>query len=794
MLARLVARVAPPLFLIGLILCCFRALVAMPAGLIVDADRPSIDTHLRGVAPTVGNDLTRQYLPRLIMHARELQTFGRLPAWDDTGFGGRPLIGNPQAGLFYPPVWIAWWIGHPAGLGWLTLAHLVWAAIGVHVLGRASGLSIYASILAAGCVTTCPYVLLQASEGHYPHLWTFAWYPWAFWAMLKIVVHNWRLGLLLAPILTLAYLAGHAQEWFYLIIAIAAWGLIEVFRSIKRGDKHVALITILALLAIIGLALSMAAIEIVPVMLCQPWTLKGAAHTISEAGAYHITALNMLQWLDPRALGGSADYLGDHNAWETQLGVGLPVVLLGIMATLWSRDCPRVKAWLALLVVTTWIAAGLRFGLFAAAYYFLPGMDRFRVPARVLFLANLAAGLLAGFGFDAVLRGRAKPRSQINLAIIWSFCALAIGLILITTITLPISQKSKLLQALMNVAHDRMAWFMLFGTSLLATRSHRRVLVLLGFPLLILADRVDFAWRTIQISPIERFLDSDPISLALPNEPGNSFRIRADDSIFDDAHAFQAGLIKTNCYDAFQLQHAADLYETLYPMFENRPFLDKVGPMSEAIATYRRRVRQAVLDRMAVAYIIATKSDNSWPMLASGRWKRQTYAVMSNATCLPRAYVVPCASPLPEQPQAVLSAMCQMNPRETVLMRTDPLETVTSERQPFTPATWSSMDPDHVIIHVQTYFPGLLVIADTWMPGWTATVNGRPAYVHRGNHSQRIVAIPTSGFHEIQLKYTPPGLQLGTILSGLSLLVWIMLYVAAQLRSRGSLGSAMPFA
>ena len=35
------------------------------------------------------------------------------PLWDGTGFGGRPMVGNPQAGLFYPPVWLAWWSGAP---------------------------------------------------------------------------------------------------------------------------------------------------------------------------------------------------------------------------------------------------------------------------------------------------------------------------------------------------------------------------------------------------------------------------------------------------------------------------------------------------------------------------------------------------------------------------------------------------------------------------------------------------------------------------------------------------------
>ena len=39
------------------------------------------------------------------------------------------------------------------------------------------------------------------------------------------------------------------------------------------------------------------------------------------------------------------------------------------------------------------------------------------------------------------------------------------------------------------------------------------------------------------------------------------------------------------------------------------------------------------------------------------------------------------------------------------------------------PAEWLSHDPDVVTIRVETAAPGLLVVGNTWMPGWTATVD-----------------------------------------------------------------------
>ena len=322
MLRRIVSGVAPPATLVLVILASFASLVADPTGLIVDPHWASVDTLIRGVNTSVGNDLTRQYLPRLVVHARELREFGRLSSWDDTGFGGRPAIGNPQASRFYPPVWPVWWLGRPAGLGWLTLAHLFWGGLGVIALGRASELSLFTSLAASICVQLCPYVILQAYEGHYPHLWTFSWYPWAFWATLKLRNGHWRCALSLAPILALASLAGHAQEWFYLVISLILWvgadlvGKVVKSRSgtVAAGSVKGSMVRSIALLVMIGLALGMAAIEIVPAARCEPWTLKRARHTMAEASAYHIEGINLLQWMSPTALGGPTDYIGPHNA------------------------------------------------------------------------------------------------------------------------------------------------------------------------------------------------------------------------------------------------------------------------------------------------------------------------------------------------------------------------------------------------------------------------------------------------------------------------------------------------
>ncbi len=74
--------------------------------------------------------------------------------------------------------------------------------------------------------------------------------------------------------------------------------------------------------------------------------------------------------------------------------------------------------------------------------------------------------------------------------------------------------------------------------------------------------------------------------------------------------------------------------------------------------------------------------------------------------------------------------------------------------------------------------PGLLVVADSWMPGWTARVDGVPVPILRGNHAQR--SDPTSptrpahdrdgllatGIHSRLCDHGRVGIDLGSIVCG----------------------------
>ena len=89
-------------------------------------------------------------------------------------------------------------------------------------------------------------------------------------------------------------------------------------------------------------------------------------------------------------------------------------------------------------------------------------------------------------------------------------------------------------------------------------------------------------------------------------------------------------------------------------------------------------------------------------------------------------------------------------------------------------ATYQEETPEDVRIAVDAPAPSIVVVRNSYDPGWTATVDGRPAPVLATDYLMQGVAVP-AGRHEVRLVYRDPDITRGLALGAL---VWLTLLLA----------------
>jgi hypothetical protein len=88
------------------------------------------------------------------------------------------------------------------------------------------------------------------------------------------------------------------------------------------------------------------------------------------------------------------------------------------------------------------------------------------------------------------------------------------------------------------------------------------------------------------------------------------------------------------------------------------------------------------------------------------------------------------------------------------------------------------------LIEARAEGPGLLVVAESWDPGWTASLDGRQAPLLRANHAQMAVTLGP-GLHRAVLRYHIPGLPAGLGLAALGVLLLLGMW-ARERRATGA--------
>ncbi len=338
---------------------------------------------------------------------------GQVPLWSPSLQAGFPLFAEGQIAALYPlNVMFYRLLPVEYALSISILLNFAWASLGMYILVRASGFRIPSALLAglvfgrSGFMTAhLPHVSLVAVA---------AWLPWLilfqqkYW-QAKVNGTSTRVWFLAICISTgLQLLAGYPPIALLNIAAFVLFGMVNPFLRQSRLNKPVrdwitnsllhsseaAFITLLSILLGVGIA----AIQLLPLAEFAGLSGRGQEVGIAFFTSYSLDPSALTQLLSPFW------YLGQPSAANMEFWAYLGVLPLALafLAPLARRDT-RTWTLLSLALISLFLALG-GFNPVYNWLYYVPVFDRFRAPARFLFLFTFAAAFLAATSFEELQR------------------------------------------------------------------------------------------------------------------------------------------------------------------------------------------------------------------------------------------------------------------------------------------------------------------------------------------------------------------------------------------------------
>jgi hypothetical protein len=164
-------------------------------------------------------------------------------------------------------------------------------------------------------------------------------------------------------------------------------------------------------------------------------------------------------------------------------------------------------------------------------------------------------------------------------------------------------------------------------------------------------------------------------------------------------------------------------------------------------------------------------------------WKKDGWQAYENTRAFPRAFFVDTYVLLTD-PQIIIDTMFDnsTNLRNTAVLEEQPSNlTQNSDTSGDSEATIIKYDPSRVSIKTSSDRNRLLLLSDTYYPGWKASIDEIPTKIYRADFALRGVVVP-AGNHTITFVYAPVSFTIGAITSLITFLALLTYSVVITMR------------
>jgi hypothetical protein len=698
-------------------------------------------------------DMRDVFIPLETFFQQE-QRSGRLPTWDPNVAWGFPVLAAAQLGFYYPPLlllrWLPIWFYFPVVL----IGHFFALALGMYIWLRQEAYSKSASFLGSLIFTLSAFGLQHLT--HFNIVLAIAWLPWQLLVASRLARHktlSHRDIALAGLVLGIPFLIGQIQIPLFLLLFTAVFFMYRWYQHSPAQQPVFGKWALIAL--VIG---GIAAAQLLPTFELARLSSRGAGgdFDIERANQHSFPLYHLPTLLFPRFYGADDTYWGKRLEIEYGFFIGTFPLLLAL-GGLWHSVRHRRYFWPGVTLIAFLLALG-HLSPFRLLWL-EPSLWFFSAPARWLLFTTLGLAVLAAHGWEQ-LGVNYRPTARL---VQWAGASVATLVVLANLLlfvypdqiknlaisqlpTLPITlayepsyYRLKIEQLITSAQQSSVsltAWPTYLPLVVLAAvpwliRSTRGQWVLLGLSVLELGV---FASTASPLIPWSRLL-TPPASIAkLPPEiqQGEARLVSVRES-GDRGAIFTDPASRPN--PAVREEQRQLLVPLVYAQFD---LAGVEWPASLDLQDHEAALQQL---RASGNYTIANEE-------------------------LARELNIGAVLALDDTGQVTISALTA-KPR---------VELLTAASQPMTNATlaYDYPTPQSVRIITTTRQPGVVVLRDTWLPGWEAAVDERPAVIAKREPFFRAINIP-AGTHTVTMHYRPLSVRLGLYISVSTILVALLL-------------------
>lgn len=757
----------------------FRGLVPFPGDVLVAEYQPWRSASYLGYNPgsyphkAQYPDTIRQLYPWKTLTITIIKE-GKLPLWNPYNFSGTPLLANFQTAAFYPFKIFYFLFSQIDAWTILVILQPILATLFTYFYARAIGISLLGGLLAGLSYGFSLFMTVWLEYNTVGHI--ILWLPITLLAIEKLAKKRTVLGMMALPLsLTAPLLAGHPQVAGYLFVFALIYLLYRV-PTLEKKLKVGSLITF-------GVGLS--AGQLIP----------GLELLINAARSPHdftmlfekilIQPWQLLMLAFPNFFGNPAT----RTYWPTDTYVG-KVTSIGLIplfflpAALRCKE-PLVKFYLVasavvLLLITanpvTFLLYKIPMPLFSSSS-----------PTLMVFILSFALSVLAAFGLDGWTREKhsikklAKRTFQVGaiLFVLW-----------LVTVKLPIFPEL--------IKHGKISQRAILYAGVLSSFTLILFYLAIRFPKWKLAAIcLLLALHTADLFiSFQRFNPFVPREFVFPPHEVLSF---LKESGIDRHWGYGTAAVSANFASHYQL-FSSEGYDPLYPRWygefihasRDGKLLTRFTNETRSDATivpgfgedgFTNPYRKRVLDALSVRYILDRTENGSTqktfpPETFRTIYQKNDWRILENRYSAPRIFLTTNVATYKTRGEFEKRFFSlEFDPATSVLLPEWP--PLTYPVDPAPAVELLSYVEDEIVVRTKSTSPAVLVVTDTYYPGWQATIDGKPTKIIRANWALRAVTVP-AGDHLIAFRYQPLSFKIGVILSIMSVIALSMLIFASR--------------